>query len=82
MNASHKLDIEEKHFITHQVDIYPSRKSLKEDALPTLNLSLPYTNATNNRSKQRIEEREEHLFFQSQLLQPQPFNVYKSFNNK
>ena len=77
---SHKLSIREKHFTADQIYAYPSRKSLKEGALPTLNLPRPSANATNNRSTSAIQKREEHSFLQAQLPQPQPSNVYKSFD--
>ena len=53
---------------------------MKEGALPTLNLPWPSGNATNSRSTSAIEEREEYSFLQAQLPQPQPSNVYKSFD--
>ena len=77
---SHKLFICEKHFIVDQIYVYPSRKLLKEGALPTLNLLRPSANATNNRSTSAIEKREEYSFLQAQLPHPQPSNVYKSFD--
>ena len=77
---SHKLFFCEKHFTADQVYVYTSRKSLKEAALPTLNLPLPSANATNSRSTSAIEKREEYSFLQAQLPQPQPANVYKSFD--
>ena len=51
---SHKLFICEKRFTADQIYVYPSRKSLKEGALPTLNLPRPSANATNNRSTSAI----------------------------
>ena len=59
---SHKLFACERHFTADQIYVYASRKSLKEGALPTLNLPHPSTNAnaTNNRSKGAIEKREEY----------------------
>ena len=77
---SHKLFICEKHFTADQINVYPSRKSLKEGALLTLNLPRPSANLTNNRSISAIEKREEYSFLQGQLPQPQPSNVYKSFD--
>ena len=77
---SHKLFICEKRFTADQIYVYPSRKSLKEGALPTLNLPWPSGNATNSRSASAIEEREEYSFLQAQLPQPQPSNVYKFFD--
>ena len=53
---------------------------MKEGALLTLNLLQPNANATNNRSTSAIEKREEYSFLQAQLSQPQPSNVYKSFD--
>ena len=38
---SHKLFIFEKHFTSDQIYVYPSRKSLKEGALPTFESSSP-----------------------------------------
>ena len=55
---SHKLFICEKHFTADQIYVYPSCKSLKEGALPTLNLPRPSANATNSRSTSAIEKRE------------------------
>ena len=77
---SHKLFFCEKYFTSDQIILYPSRKSLKEGALPTLNLPRPRANATNNRSTSAIEKREEYSFLQAQLPQPQPSNAYKSFD--
>ena len=77
---SHKLFIYEKHFTADKIQVYPSRKSLKEGALPTLNLPRPSASATNNRSTSTIEKREEYSFLQAQLPQPQPSNVYESFD--
>ena len=77
---SHKSFISEKHFTADQIYVYPSRKSLKEGALPTLSLPRPSANATNNCSTSTIEKREEYSFLQAQLPQPQPSNVYKSFD--
>ena len=47
---SHKLFICEGHYTVDQIYVYPSRKSLKKGALPTLNLPRPSANAnaTNN----------------------------------
>ena len=53
---------------------------MKEGALPTLNLPRPSASATNNRSTSTIEKREEYSFLQAQLPQPQPSNVYESFD--
>ena len=78
---SHKFFICGKHFTADQIYVYPSRKSLKEGALPTLNLPRPSANATGNRSTSAIKKREEYSFLQAQLPQPQPPNVYKSFVN-
>ena len=64
---SHKLFICEKNFTADQIYVYPSRKSLKEGALPTLNLPRPSANAINNRSTSAIEKREEYSFLQAQL---------------
>ena len=77
---SHKLFICEKRFTADQICVYSSRKSLKEGALPTLNLPWPSGNATNSRSTSAIEGREEYSFLQAQLPQPQPSNVYKFFD--
>ena len=62
---SHKLFICEKHFIVDQIHVYPSRKSLKEGALPTLNLPRPKVNATNNRSTTAIEKKRRIFIFTS-----------------
>ena len=78
--GSHKLFICEKHFTADQIYVYPSCKSLKEGALPTLNLPRPSVNATNNRSTSAIEKKEEYSFLKARLPQPQPSNVYKSFD--
>ena len=51
---SRKFFICEKHFTADQIYVYPSRKSLKEGALPTLNLPRPSASATNNRSTSAI----------------------------
>ena len=61
MANSHKLSIYER-----QIYVYSSRKSLKEDALPTLYLSdsSANTNATTNRSKRAIEKREEYALLE------------------
>ena len=48
---------------------------MKEGALPTLNLPRPSASSTST-----IEKREEYSFLQAQLPQPQPSNVYKSFD--
>ena len=55
---SHKLFICERHFTVDQICVYSSRKSLKEGALPTLNLPRPSSNAgaTNNQPKRAIEK--------------------------
>ena len=71
---SHKLFICEKHFTADQIYVYPSRISLKEGALPTLNLPRPSANVTNNRSTSAIEKREEYSFLPEQLPQQQPSN--------
>ena len=77
---SRRLFICEKHFTSDQIYIYPSRNSLKEGELPTLNLPRPSVNATNNRSTSAIEKKEEYSFLKARLPQPQPSNVYKSFD--
>ena len=53
---SHKLFICERYFTVDQIYVYSSRKSLKEDTLPILNLPHPgaNANATNKRSKKAI----------------------------
>ena len=63
---SHKLFICESHFTVDQIYVYSSRKSLKEGALPTLNLPHLSTNGnvTNNRSKRVIEKCEEYALLQ------------------
>ena len=53
---SRRLFICEKHFTSDQIYIYPSRNSLKEGELPTLNLPRPSVNATNNCSTSAIEK--------------------------
>ena len=57
-----------------------ARKSMKEAALPTLNLSRPSANATNNCSTSAIEKLEEYSLLKAQLPQPQSSNIYKSFD--
>ena len=66
---SHKLFICERHFTVDQIYVYSSRESLKEGALPTLNLPRPCASAsaTNNRSKIAIEKREEFELLQEQM---------------
>ena len=66
---SHKLFICERHFTVDQIYVYSSRESLKEGALPTLNLPRPSASAsaTNNRSKIAIEKREEYELLQEQM---------------
>ena len=78
---SHKLFICERHFAVDQIYVYSSRKSLKEGALPILNLPRPSANAiaTNNRSKRAIKKREEHALLQEQMLQLPPSSAYISF---
>ena len=78
---SHKLFICERHFTADQIYIYSSRKSLKEGALPTLNLPRPSANAnaTNNRSKRAIEKPEEYALSQEQMPQLPPPKAYISF---
>ena len=78
---SHKLFICERHFTVDQIYVYSSRKSLKEGALPTLNLPRPSTNAnaTNNQSKRAIEKREEYALSQEQMPQLPPPKAYISF---
>ena len=78
---SHKLFICERHFNVDQIYVYSSRKSLKEGALPTLNLLRPSAdaNATNNRSKRAIEKREQCALSQEQMLQLPPPKAYISF---
>ena len=63
---SHKLFICERHFTVDQIYVYSSCKSLKEGALPTLNLSRPSANdnTTNNPSKRPIEKCEEYALLQ------------------
>ena len=53
-------------FTVDQIYVYSSRKSLKEGALPILNLPHPSANAnaTNNQSKRAIEKREEYALLQ------------------
>ena len=72
---SHKLFICERHFAVDQIYVYSSRKSLKEGALPTLNLprSSANANATNNRSKRAIEKREEYALLQQQMPQSKTY---------
>ena len=61
--------------------VYSNGKSLKEGALPTLNLSRPTANAnaTNNWSKRAIEKREEYALLQEQIPQLPPPSAYISF---
>ena len=63
---SHKLFIYERQFSVDQIYVYSSRESLKEGALPTLNLPRPSANgnATNDRLKSAIEKREEYALSQ------------------
>ena len=77
---SHKLFICEKYFTADQIYVYPSCKSLKEGALPTLNIPRQSANATNNRSTSAIKKRKEYSFLEAHLQQSQLPNVYKSFN--
>ena len=53
-------------FTVDQIYVYSSRKSLKEGALPILNLPHPSANAnaTNNQSKRATEKREEYALLQ------------------
>ena len=53
---------------------------MKEAALPTLNLSRPSANATNNCSTSAIEKLEEYSLLKAQLPQPQSSDIYKSFD--
>ena len=53
---SHKFCICEKDFTADQIYVYPSRKSLKEEALPNLNCPHPIANAYNNLSRSAIEK--------------------------
>ena len=78
---SHKLFICERHFTVDQIYVYSSRKSLKEGALPKLNLPRPSANAnaTNNRSKRAIEKPEEYSLSQEQVPQLPPPKAYISF---
>ena len=66
MAKSHKLFTCEGHFTVDEINVYSSRKSLKEGALPTLNLPHPSANAnvTNNRTKRATEKREEYALLQ------------------
>ena len=78
---SHKLFIYERQFSVDQIYVYSSRESLKEGALPTLNLPRPSANAsaTSNWSKRAIEKREEYELLQEQMPQlPRP-SAYTSF---
>ena len=78
---SHTLFICKRHFTVDQIYVYLSRKSLKEGALPTLNLPRPSANAnaTNNRSKRAIEKPEEYALSQEQMPQLPPPKAYISF---
>ena len=71
---SHKLFICERYFTVDQICVYSSPKSLKQGALPTLNLPRPSANANtkNNRSKRAIERREEYALSQEQMPQIPP----------
>ena len=76
----YKLFICERHFPPDQIYIYPSPKSLKEGALPTLNLPRPTANAsTSARSTSAIQKREEFLVLQELAPSPPKPDVYKSF---
>ena len=63
---SHKLFICQRHITVDQINVYSSCKSLKESALPTLNLPRPKANAnaTSNWSKRAIEKCEEYTLLQ------------------
>ena len=80
-----KLYICERHFSADQFWIYPSRKTLKEGALPTLNLpqksfktSSTTCSTLTSRSSAAIEKRE-HSLFSLELTPPSsPISVYKN----
>ena len=78
---SHKLFICERHITVDNKYVYSNGKSLKEGALPTLNLPRPTANAnaTNNWSKRAIEKREEYALLQEQIPQLPPSSAYISF---
>ena len=78
---SYKLYICERHFTPNQIYVYPTRKMLKEGALPTLNL--PRESASNTRKPRpanAIEKREEYQLLQEQMPQPVQ-SAYKSFKD-
>ena len=78
---SHKLFTYERHFTVDQIYVYSSRKSLKQGAVPALNLPRPSVNAsaTNNWSKRAIEKCEEYASSQEQMHQLPPPKAYISF---
>ena len=77
----YKLYICEKHFTPDQIYVYPTRKMLKEGALPTLNLPRESASSTTKpRPVNAIEKREEYQLLQEQMPQPVQ-NAYKSFED-
>ena len=78
---SHKLYIYERQLTVDQIYVYSSRESLKEGALPTLNLPRPSASAsaTSNRSKRAIEKSEEYELLQKLMPQLPPPSAYTSF---
>ena len=78
---SYKLYICEKHFTPDQIYVYPTRKMLKEGALPTLNLPRESASSTTKpRPVNAIEKREEYQLLQEQMPQPVQ-NADKSFED-
>ena len=81
---SHKLFTYERHFTVDQIYVYSCCKSLKQGALPTLNLPRPSSNANaaNNQSKRAIEKRDEYALLQEQMLHNQvhTFHLKNSSN--
>ena len=58
------------HFTPDQIYIYPTRKMLKEGALPTLNLLRESASKTTKRRPGKaIEKREEYFLFEEHMPQ-------------
>ena len=83
--ASCNLYIFERHFSPEQIWNYPSRKVLKDGALPSLNLpkkriASSKSSHTINRPTSSIQKRGERLEF-STLSAPTPSYIYKDFKD-
>ena len=75
-----KLYICERHFSPEQIWVYPTRKSLKEGALPHLNLPQKTARSSSKvRSTSVIQKREEFSLFQELSPPISPSTVYKNF---